>query len=84
MIPAYDGVIIIGQQFVAVPWIVVDRVGLAVLLDDFGGNPQSDAAIDFSPSIVVELVVGLLVHEFVAEGPCRLAGGVGYESFLLG
>ena len=49
-----------------------------MLLDDVGGNPQSDSAIDPAPTCRVELVVGLLVHEFVAEEPRRLAGGVGY------
>ncbi len=55
-----------------------------MLLDDVGGNPQSDLAVDPAPTIAVELVVGLLVHEFVAEEPRRLAGGVGDESFLPG
>ncbi len=39
LIPAYDGVVIIGQQFVAVRWFVVAHVGVTVLLDDFCGNP---------------------------------------------
>ena len=83
LIPAYDGVIIIGQQFVAVCRFAVAHVGLAVLLDDFGGNSQSDVAIDAASTEMVVLVVGLLVHEFIAEEPCRLAGGMGYESLVL-
>ena len=83
LIPAYDGVIIIGQQFVAVCRFAVAHVGLAVLLDDFGGNSQSDVAIDAASTEMVVLVVGLLVHEFIAEEPCRLAGDMGYESLVL-
>ena len=60
------------------------HVGVAMLFDDVGGNPQSDLAVDPAPTVAVELVVGLLVHELVAEEPRRLAGGVGYESFLPG
>ena len=60
------------------------HVDLAVLLDDVGGDPQSNLAVDPAPTIAVKLVVGLLIHELVAEEPRRLAGGVGYESFLPG
>ena len=38
LIPAYDGVIIIGQHVLAVGRFAVAHVGLAVLFDDFGGN----------------------------------------------
>ena len=62
----------------------VAHVGLAMLLDDVGGNPQPNAAIDLALTAVVVLVVGLLVYEFVAEEPRRLAGGVGDESLFLG
>ena len=55
-----------------------------MLLDDVGGNPQPNSAIDPAPTGRVVLVVGLLIYELVAEEPRRLAGGVGDESFLLG
>ena len=55
-----------------------------MLFDDFDGNSQPDLAVDATPTPVVELVVGLLVREFIAEELGRLAGGVGYESFLPG
>ena len=84
LIPVHDGEILVVDEYVTVRRFAVLHVGLAVLFDDFGGNPQPAAAVDFSPSCAVELVIGLLVHEFVAEEPCRLAGGVGYESFLPG
>ena len=84
LIPAHDGEIIIVYEYAAVYRLAVTHVGVAVLLDDFGGNPQSDATIDFSPSIAVEFVVGLLVHEFIAEELGRLAGGMGYQSLFPG
>ena len=84
LIPADDGVIIIGQQFVAVRRFAVAHVGSAMLVDDFGGNPQPDSTIDLALTTVVVLIIGLLVHKFVAEKPRRLAGGVGYQGLFLG
>ena len=84
LVPGHDGVILVVDKAVAVCRFAVFHVGVAVLFDDFGGNPQSDFAVDRSTPGWVVLVIGLLVHEFIAEEPRRLAGGVGYESFLPG
>ena len=84
LIPVHDGVILVVGECRAVCRFAVSHVGLAVLFDDFGGNPQPDAAIDSSLPVGVDFVVSLLVYEFIAEEPRRLAGGVGYESLFPG
>ena len=80
----HDGVILVVDEVTAVCRFAFAHVGLAMLFDDVGGNPQSDLAVDPAPTVAVELVVGLLVYEIVAQEPRRLAGGVGYESLLPG
>ena len=40
--------------------------------------------VDLTYPVKVELVVGFLGHEFVAEELGRLAGGMGYEGLILG
>ena len=39
LIPAHDGEIIIVYEYAAVYRLAVAHVGVAVLFDDFGGNP---------------------------------------------
>ena len=80
----HDAEVVIVDEQAAVCRFIVVHVGAAMLFDDVGGNPQSDLAVDPAPTVAVELVVGLLVHDLIAEEPRRLAGGVGYESFLPG
>ena len=84
LVSVHDGEVIIMEEFVAVCRFTFAHVGLAMLLDDFGGNPYSYLAIEFSIPIGVELVVGLLVYEFIAEELGRLAGGMSYEGLIPG
>ena len=84
LIPVHDRIVRIEDEFVTARRFAVLHVGAAVLLDDVCGNPHTYAAIDFSPPIAVQFVVGLLVHEFIAEELGRLADGMGYESLFPG
>ncbi len=72
LIPVHDGEIIIVDEFVAVCRFAVSHVGLAMLFDNLGGNSQTNAAVDLSRPVGIELVVGALIGKLIAEEPRRL------------
>ena len=84
LILVHDGVIRVVEKVGAVHRFAVAHVSAAGLFDDFGGNSQPNLAVDAAPTTMVELVIGLLVYEFIAEELGRLAGGMGYQSLFLG
>ena len=52
LVPADDGVILVIVETCATHRLAVAHVGVAVLFDDFGGNSQTNSAIDFSLPMV--------------------------------